>query len=471
MFTGDVSRALLISTYEMGRQPFGVASAAAWLRADGWDVRAIDAAKEKLTASRFGGIDLVAFHLPMHTATRLAGPVIAAARRANPQARIAAFGLYAPLNEEWLRSIGVDAVFGGEFEESLTSWAGDPAGTLSTQRSRNSQSLNQIGSADSADSALPRVRLPRIHFLIPDRSTLPPLTKYAALQMPDGTRRTVGYTEASRGCRHLCRHCPVVPIYEGQFRIVPPEVVRADVAAQVAAGATHITFGDPDFFNGPTHARRIVHALHAAHPAVSYDVTVKIEHLLKHRDLLPELAATGCAFVTSAVESVDDRVLTILDKGHTRAEFVAAVSLCGDAGVTLMPTFVAFHPWLTLASYCDLLDTIESLDLVDHAAPIQLAIRLLVPEGSRLITTPEMRPHLGAFDPATLTYRWAHPDPRVDALHDEVATIVGTRLTADRRAVFDAVSTLAHDRAGLVRSTRPARHRATVPYLNEPWYC
>jgi radical SAM superfamily enzyme YgiQ (UPF0313 family) len=456
--------ALLISTYEMGRQPFGVASAAAWLRGDGWDVRAIDAAKEKVTADRLGGADLVAFHLPMHTATRLAGPVIAAARRANAAARIAAFGLYAPLNEQWLRSLGVDAVFGGEFEESLTNWA------------RNLPMPSDVGTPfqdarGQAESLPLRVRVPRIHFLVPDRSTLPPLTNYATLQMPDGTRRTVGYTEASRGCRHLCRHCPVVPIYEGQFRVVQQEVVLADVAAQVAAGATHITFGDPDFFNGPTHALRIVRALHAAHPSVSYDVTIKVEHLLKHRELVPELAATGCAFVTSAVESVDDRVLMIFDKGHTRDEFVDAVALCRRAGVTLMPTFVAFHPWLTLASYCDLLDTIESLDLVDHVAPIQLAIRLLVPEGSRLITTPEMRPHLGAFDPATLTYRWAHPDRQVDALHDEVAGIVGTRLTADRRAVFDAVSTIAHDRAGLARSTRPARDRATVPYLNEPWYC
>src|SRR5262249_46946394 len=308
MFGGSMRSALLISTYEMGRQPFGVASAAAWLRADGWDVRSIDAAKEKIAAGRLAAADLVGFHLPMHTATRLAGPVIAAARRANPEARIAAFGLYAPLNEAWLRSLGVDAVFGGEFEQDLASWAA--VGTPRAQRPQGSAvALDKKYSADSAStagSALPRV--PRIHFLVPDRSTLPPLTKYATLQMPDGARRTVGYTEASRGCRHLCRHCPVVPIYEGQFRVVQTDVVLADVAAQVAAGASHITFGDPDFFNGPTHAMRIVRALHAAHPSISYDVTIKIEHLLKHRDLLPELA-TGCAFVTSAVESIDDRVL------------------------------------------------------------------------------------------------------------------------------------------------------------------
>jgi radical SAM superfamily enzyme YgiQ (UPF0313 family) len=453
----------------MGRQPFGLASASAWLRADGWSVTCVDAAKETLREAHLASADVIGFHLPMHTATRLAAPIIAAARRVNPGARVCAFGLYAPLNAEWLRSIGVDEVLGGEFEEELVACARRPR---SPQKPQNTQSppSNPL----SANSAVPRRGLPRIHFLVPDRSTLPPLSKYATLQMPDGERRLVGYTEASRGCRHLCRHCPVVPIYNGQFRVVQPEVVLADIDAQIAAGASHITFGDPDFFNGPTHAMRIVGALRAAHRSVSYDVTIKVEHLLQHRDLVPQLASTGCAFVTSAVESLDDRVLAIFDKGHTRADFLAAVTLCRDAGVTLVPTFVAFHPWLTLDAYCDLLDTIEDLDLVDRIAPIQLAIRLLVPEGSRLLTIDAMRAHTGAFDPTTLTYRWTHPDPRVDALQADVMQIVGTRLTADRRAVFEEVTALAHERADVPRrraEARPARHRATVPYLNEPWYC
>jgi len=455
-------QALLISTYEMGRQPFGLASPAAWLRAGGWDVVCVDVSKERLRDADVKSADVIAFHLPMHTATRLAAPVIAKARALNRSARICAYGLYAPLNGQWLRSIGVDAVFGGEFEEELTQWAG-----ATTQGA-----VGRAFQGRQRGPERPAPQIPRIRFLVPDRSTLPPLSKYATLQLPDGTTRAVGYTEASRGCKHLCRHCPVVPIYNGQFRIVPPDVVLADVAAQVAAGAGHITFGDPDFFNGPTHAMRIVEGLHAAHPSVSYDVTIKVEHLLRHRALLPRLAETGCAFVTSAIESLDDRVLTIFDKGHTRADFFDAVDVCAAAGVTLIPTFVAFHPWLTPESYCDLLDTIAGLDLVDHVAPIQLAIRLLLPEGSRLLTTPEMRPHVGAFDPKTLTYRWTHPDRAVDALHQEVSTIVGMRLTADRRAVFEEVSRLAHDRAGMPSpSARPFRDRATVPYLNEPWYC
>jgi hypothetical protein len=451
--------ALLISTYELGHQPFGLASPAAWLRRAGVEVRAIDAAKEPVTDEVIRGAGLIAFHLPMHTATRLAGPLIGKARALNPAARLCAYGLYAPLNAEWLRSLGVDDVLGGEFEEELTAIAMGHGAPLP--------------SATAAQAPSPqRESIPRLRLLVPDRSTLPPLARYASLNLGDGTTRVVGYTEASRGCRHLCRHCPVVPIYEGQFRVVQPEVVCADVAAQVAAGAEHITFGDPDFFNGPTHALRIVEGVHAAHPSLTYDVTIKVEHLLQHRDLLPRLRATGCLFVTSAVESVDDHVLALLEKGHTRQDFLEAVSACRNAGVTLTPTFVAFHPWLTLDGYCDLLDTIAGLDLVDHVAPIQLAIRLLIPRGSRLMELEEVQRLVGPFDPGTLAYRWTSPDPRADDLHRTINTLIGGRLTCDRRTTFDEISALAHAAAGI----EPPAHRraaphALVPFLSEPWYC
>jgi hypothetical protein len=441
--------ALLISTYELGRQPFGLASPAAWLRASGWEVACVDISRERLRREAIERADVIGIHLPMHTATRLAGPVISAIKPINPSARLCAYGLYAPLNADWLRSLGVDAVFGGEFEEELTRYAAGLKACTTTES------------------------VPRLHFLVPHRNGLPPLRKYATLHLGDGRTKVVGATEASRGCKHLCRHCPVVPIYGGQFRIVAADVVLADIDAQVGAGAEHISFGDPDFFNGPTHAMRVVEALHAEHPNLTYDVTIKIEHLLKHRDLLNGLVRTGCSFVTSAVESIDDAVLSRLDKGHTRDDFVTAAALCRDAGLTLVPTFVAFHPWLTLDGYCDLIECLQDLDLVDHVAPIQLAIRLLIPRGSRLLELEEVQTLVGPFDAHTLAYPWSHPDPRVDVLERDVSHIVGVRTGADRRAICSEIAALAFERAG--RRPRPMPQlpsaRATVPYLSEPWYC
>ena len=209
--------------------------------------------------------------------------------------------------------------------------------------------------------------------------------------MPDGSRKTVGATDATRGCKHRCRHCPIVPVYDGQFRVVPVDVVLADIRAQVEQGATHISFGDPDFFNGPTHARRIVEALHRELPHITYDAIIKVEHLLAHRDLLPVLAATGCLFITSAVESVDDEILAKLEKGHTRADFIAAARLCRDAGVTLVPTFVAFTPWTTIDGYIDLLTVVDDVGLAPNVAPVQWSIRLLVTWASRLLELDDVR--------------------------------------------------------------------------------
>src|SRR5688572_7657098 len=290
----------------------------------------------------------------MHTATRLALPVIDRVRALSPSATIGAFGLYASLNEELLRQHGVSIVLGPEAEEELVRIATDPAGAGATAK------------------AVALRAIPRLQFIQPDRAGLPALDRYASLQMPDGSRKIVAATDATRGCKHRCRHCPIVPVYDGQFRVIPVDVVLADIRAQVEQGATHVTFGDPDFFNGPAHARRIVEALHRECPSLTYDAIIKVEHLLKHRELLPVLAATGCLFVTSAVESVDDQVLVKLEKGHTRGDFIAAAGECRAARLTLVPTFVAFTPWTTLDGYVDLLDVVDDLGLAAHVAPVQI---------------------------------------------------------------------------------------------------
>jgi len=446
---------VLLSTYDLGRQPFGLASPAAWLRRAGVDVQAIDLSRQKLSEDGIAAAGLIAFYLPMHTATRLALPVIDRVRAINPAAAICAYGLYASLNEELLRQHGVSIVLGPEAEEDLVAIAG--------------------GLIAGASKDAP---LPRLQFIQPDRKGLPALDRYASLQMPDGSRKTVGATDATRGCKHRCRHCPIVPVYDGQFRVVPADVVLADIRAQVEQGATHITFGDPDFFNGPTHARRIVESLHRELPTLGYDAIIKVEHLLKHRELLPVLAATGCLFITSAVESVDDEVLAKLEKGHTRADVIAAAAACRDAGLTLVPTFVAFTPWTTIDGYIDLLNVVDGLGLAANVAPVQWSIRLLVTWASRLLELDDIKSSVGPFDAKTLTYPWKHRDPRVDQLQQQVMALAGITLTRSREESFAAVRELAHVARGIRSATTRAHpielvlpSRSAIPYMNEPWYC
>ncbi|MEZ4864680.1 MAG: CUAEP/CCAEP-tail radical SAM protein [Caldilineaceae bacterium] len=456
---------VLLSTYELGRQPFGLASPAAWLRGLGTQVACLDLAITALDEGLIRQADIIAFYLPMHTATRIAAPLIERVHRLNTHAHLCCYGLYAPLNEQLLRGLGVQTILGGEFETGLAA--------LAQELQQHQRVIGQTG---------PAISLARQRFQTPDRHDLPALAHYAFLDLGDDERRTVGYTEATRGCKHLCRHCPIVPVYNGHFRVVQRDVVLADIRNQVTMGAQHITFGDPDFFNGPGHAIPLVQALHAEFPDLSYDVTIKVEHLLRHHELLPILRDTGCRFVVSAVEAVDDQILRLLDKGHTRADFMAAIAACRQVGLTLTPTFVAFNPWISLEGYLDLLWVIGELGLVDHVAPIQYAIRLLITAESRLLTLPSIQALIHPFDQSALVYPWQHPDPRVDQLQQAVIQEVqqAEKEGLDRPAIYAKVWRLAQEAyqaAGGIRLTEPPtnarsqRHSVFAPRLSEPWYC
>jgi hypothetical protein len=405
--------------------------------------------------------DVVAFYVPMHTATRIAVHVMERVKTLNPHAHLCFYGLYAPMNETYLRRLGAHTILGGEFE----------AGLVSLVRRLQAEPTQPTAQPE------PVVSLARQQFLVPDRQELPPLQRYAHLVVGPDERRVVGYTEASRGCKHVCRHCPIVPVYEGRFRIVQRDIVLQDIRQQVAAGAEHITFGDPDFFNGVGHAIPLVQTLHQEFPHLTYDVTIKIEHLLRHAQHLPTLRGTGCVLITSAVEAVHDHILERLAKGHTYEDFVAALELCQRIGLPLNPTFVAFTPWTSLADYVELLTRLAELGLTDHVSPIQLAMRLLIPAGSKLLELPDIHDVISGFDEIALTYRWQHPDVRVDRLCDEALQLVQSGETegASRQEIFSRLWAAAHKAAALPTPPLPeptqAPRRGPIPYLSEPWYC
>ncbi|HEY4361014.1 MAG TPA: CUAEP/CCAEP-tail radical SAM protein [Bryobacteraceae bacterium] len=435
---------VLVSTYELGHQPFGLASPQAWLTRAGHNVTAVDLAVAPLPEAALREADRIAFYLPMHTATRLALPVIEDAKRLNPQARLACYGLYAPINADLLRGLGVEAIAGGEFESALVRW--------------------------TADETIPEVSLDRQSFPVPSRADLPPLNLYAKLRH-GADSKLIAYTEASRGCKHLCRHCPVVPVYQGKFRVVGRDTVLADLRQQIAAGAQHVTFGDPDFFNGPKHALDIVEALHAEFPQITYDATIKIEHLLKHRDLLKPLRDTGCLFLVSAVESVDDRVLAKLEKNHTRRDFIEAAAATREAGIALQPTFIAFSPWTTIESYREMLRVLRELDLVENVAPVQLALRLLITANSRLLELDEIKSVVGPFDAEALVYPWRHPDPEIESLAKRTFQLVAglQKQNHTRAEIFAALWNLVGNEPLPANFTQLPR--TMVPFTDEPWYC
>jgi radical SAM superfamily enzyme YgiQ (UPF0313 family) len=444
-------RILLVSTYELGHQPLHVAMPATALLAAGHEVRCVDVALDPLDADSVDWADRIAFSVPMHTAMRLALQVAETVRARRPETPLCFYGLYAPVSRDLTVRAAADAVIAGEYEPALLTWAagGDPG---------------------------PVIQLARVGSRVPARQLLPPLDRYTRLAV-NGEERLVGSVEASRGCSHRCRHCPVPVVYDGRVRPVDVAAVVADVDQLVAAGAGHVSFADPDFLNAPLHARRVVAAVHERHPHLTFDCTTKVEHILAHPDALPELADAGCAFVVSALESVNDTTLGYLDKGHTVADASEAIVLLRRQGIEVRPSWLPFTPWTTIDDLVELLDFVHAHDLVPNVDPVQYTVRLLVPEGSLLLGRTEMTPYLGPYDSDRLGWTWTHPDPSVDELHTELAALVEERVdqaAADTFAEIDAVirarvaSPVSPPSPGSISSGPSPTQRAR---LTEPWFC
>ena len=449
-------RVLLVSTYELGHQPLHVASPAAALLRAGHEVRCLDISVEPWAPERVDWAEAVAFSVPMHTAMRLALRAAAAVRAQRPGLPVCLYGLYAPMAADRTAGAVADRLIAGEYEPELVAWADGLAGAGSPQRDL--------------------VQLTRTSFALPARHLLPPLARYAHLAM-DGEERPVGYVEATHGCRHRCRHCPVPVVYDGGLRAVARDVVLADIEQLVALGARHITFGDPDFLNAPTQSLRVVRAMHERFPGLTFDCTTKVEHVLDHAAVWPELADAGCLFAVCALESVNDAILERLAKGHTTAQAAEAIALLRAHGIEPRPSFLPFTPWTTVDDVAELLAFVERHDLVGNVDPVQYSIRLLVPEGSLLLGHPDMAPHLGAYDAERLSYAWRAEDPMADLLQARLGELVEAQAGAPIEETFTRVRAAVLEAAG---REPPAgvgagqiENGATEgrPRLTEPWFC
>lgn len=438
---------LLISCYELGHRPMGLTRPLSALEAAGFSPDAIDIAVEPLDVEKFKRARFIGISVPMYTALRLGVHLLQRIRELNPDASICMYGLYAELNADYLLSYGVDFCIGGEASKQLV---------------RLVQSL--------VEEKRPETQRPG-PTIIKTRK-LPSLEKYAQFE-DNGEVRTVGYTETTHGCKHLCTHCPIPPVYNGKFFPVQRETVLAEIQKQVAEGATHITFGDPDFLNGPMHGLRILRAMHDAFPNLTFDFTTKIEHILKHKKLFPEFAELGCRFIISAVESLSGTVLTILEKHHTRADVETALEIVHGAGIALRPTWVPFTPWTTLDDYLEILEFVDTHRLIYHVDPVQYAVRLLIPPGSYLLNCSETKVLSLTLSETAFSYIWTHPDPRMDELHKTVNTLVenDARSDVDALKTFYRIWELAADIRGYAMPIQKKAANLPAPRITEAWFC
>lgn len=216
--------------------------------------------------------------------------------------------------------------------------------------------------------------------------------------------------------------------------------------------------------------------MHAEFPHLTFDFTAKIEHILEQERLFAEFAALGCTFVTTAIESLCDRVLQQLGKGHTAADVNRALSILAQAGLAVQATLVAFTPWTTLEDYLAVVDFIAARGLQENIRPVQLSIRLLVPPGSPLAEQPQASEWLGELEAANFGYRWQHPDPRMDRLHAAVSNLLAVAEAAGEpvmstHARIRGLAYAAANQPQRLIGSLSAVGRPMAPRLTEDWFC
>jgi radical SAM superfamily enzyme YgiQ (UPF0313 family) len=465
-------RVVLVSAYELGHQPLHAASPASALLRAGHEVRCMDLAVDPIDRDMLSWAEAVACSVPMHTAMRVARRACVEIRAQRREVALCLYGLYAGLDGAQGAPRVADLAIAGEYEPRLVAWVDSLAASAPSP-----------GGVELAGIGPTVVELGRGRFGLPARHLLPGLERYARLALgPE--RHLAGYVEASHGCAHRCRHCPVPVVYDGRTRLVAEDAVLADVAQLVEMGTRHITFGDPDFLNGPHHGARVMDAVHGDFPDLTFDVTVKVEHILRHREIWPRMRAAGCLFAVSAFESATDEILDHLDKGHAVGEETEAVGVLRSAGIEPRPSLLPFTPWTRPTDVFALLDLVARCDLIGNVDPVQYAIRLLVPPGSLLVTSGRLDGRLDDYDDEHLGWTWRAPDPRLDHLQ-EVFTDIAQRSAAEQwpaQESYDAVragavAVLGRETPSTARPPEPDRRlRSPIPAddrprLTEAWFC
>ena len=425
---------LLLSFYDLGKQPKIISELYKKLDNGSNQIDIVDYSIEEknLTLDNY---DVLGIYASMHTASVLAEQYLRDRKLPN---KLFVFGLYANV-----------------FSEMFS----------------NFQSIHSFDS-DELESLLEVQLNPNYSFKhsVPDRTILPSITDYS--HIVDGSNNLIaGSVETTYGCKHECTHCPVPIEFKGMFKTFGTEKIITDVTNQVEEGAKHISFNDPDFFNGPKHALKILQLLNEKHPSITYDSTIKVEHILKYPDYFQELKNLNMLFVISAFETTNDHVLNILQKNHSFNDLNKAVELSLENKIDIRPTWMPFSPWTEQNDLISIIKLIENYKLRETVDPIQLTIKLLVPKNSLILKRPEMKEYLLDYDPASFSYAWQYKFPNIDNIQNELFTYVLQHESENEYAQYLGLVDIleSHTNETLLNSEKYSQR--IVPKLSETWFC
>ncbi|MDA8278363.1 MAG: radical SAM protein [Actinomycetota bacterium] len=456
-----MTNALLISLYDLGHQPYEILQLDAALVQAGIPSSIVDLSITE--EAELHSYDLqetyVVISVPMHTAARLALSVLDGLSGWQNNPKIILMGHYAEALATLPIPVPIAMLASGESVDSIVDFIS--IGNDASLPIESNSAIIKVNST-KASSRIKLINSP-LH-----RDKLPSLSRYTSYI--DGEKMELaGYVEASRGCLHLCTHCPVAATYGGRIRINSVGSVIREIENLYESGARHITFGDPDFFNAPIHSIKTLEQSNTIFPDLTFDATIKVSHILKYRDLIPKLSENNVTFIVSAFEHTSLEVLDALEKGHNTEDMVEALRIVRENGFEIRPSLLPFTPWTTLDSMVELLDFVVDQDLIDAIDPVMYSIRLLVPSTS---LTYKRFPYLFKDGrDGGLNLEWSSAITELDNLQLEISNIAENAGDANNLEIFSKIYAAVAATAGKESRDGFFSLNRNVPRLTESWYC
>jgi hopanoid C-3 methylase len=393
---------VVVSPFEAGLQPLAACSAAAVLRDAGAEVAGWDQFLEPSAVPvAVSDPGLVLLSVQQFEALQRSVDLVPLLRESYPSATLVAFGQYAQMNAASFLRV-VDGVLFDEPERV----AGDLV-----------ELANQVAPQDVPGMLTTRgmtARRPRARLSLsrPARDLFPALVHYPAHHGPRGL---VGNIEMSRGCHHKCTYCSVYGAYDGGVAAYEVEPVVADALALAAEGVRHFLVIDAEFFNSRTTGEAVMRRVREElGSSVTFELTTRVDHVLRYTGELERLVELGLVAVTSALEFPSDRILRIFDKGVDTADMRRAIAEAARLGIVLDPTFIPFTPWVEYDELLTFEDFLVETGLAKVAHPTVLQTRLLLFRGSPLLGSPWLQDV--PLEERGFWLEWTHDDPRVEEL-------------------------------------------------------
>ena len=425
---------LLLSFYNLGKQPKIIGELYNKLNIEGTEINVFDYSINEYDLD-IKSYDAIGIFASMHTATVLATEYL---KDKTLPDKVFTFGLYAKvLSDSDTRITYLENLDGSDLEIYL--------------------GVNANSNFTIKNS-------------IPDRSPFPEISNYTHL-VKGKNKLFTGSVETTYGCKHSCTHCPVPMQFNGRFKTFSEEKILIDISNQIESGAQHISFDDADFFNGPKYSLKILEKLTKKFPSITYDATIKVEHIIKYQDYFKELTNLNMLFITSAFETTNNRVLKILEKNHTYKDLEQSISISKQYNIDIRPTWMPFTPWTNLVDLINIVTLIEHYELRETVDPIQLTIKLLVPKGSLMLKRPEFKQYIGEYDQDSFTYLWNYENSKVGNLQALLFSYVAENYGIDEKEQYleliDIIQSFTN--TDIIYNKMYKYHE--VPKLSETWFC